>query len=408
MKLQVRFAGHPDRPLVGTLAADARGRVFFEFHHDWPGYGFDLSPVHLPLGTGGSLTTPTPAFSPLFGLFDDSLPDWWGQRVMRHHFATLNIPWNQVTPLEKLACQGGFALGALAYEPDLSPKSFRETLSTEVASLVQSARQIFHGHPVDVLPALVRGGLSPGGAQPKALVAFDATFTSAVAGGATPPPGFDSWLIKFQLDPEDPLTREEHAVTTMAASADIQVPETRLYSASDGGVHLLSRRFDRRPEGPVHLHSYAGLTHTPPRDLIDYRDLMDLTRHLSSDETEVEEMFRRAVFNVGVANDDDHSRNHAFLMDATGRWTLAPAYDLTRGSYALGSGFRAAGVNGRFSRLSRPDLVALGKSQAVRRIDDQIDKVLAAIRRWPEFADAAGLSQSHAAQLHSEMPGAAW
>jgi len=408
MKLQVRFTGLTDSPLVGTLAEDPRGRIFFEFDRDWAALGLDLSPIHLPLGTTGSLTTPTPGFSPLFGLFDDSLPDWWGQRMMRLHFAAMNIPWNQVTPLEKLACQGAFGLGALAYEPDLSPESFRETLTTDVAALVTSARDVFEGESESVLPALVRGGISPGGAQPKALVAFNADFTSAVAGGAPPPAGFEPWLVKFQLDPEDPLTREEHAITTMAAAAGIRVPETRLLPTGDGTNHLLSRRFDRAGGRRTHLHSFGGLTHTPTRELIDYRDLTDLTRHLSSDEGEVEEMFRRAVFNVGIANDDDHARNHAFLMDSSGFWTLAPAYDLTRASYALGSGFRAAGVNGRFANPTRADLVELGKSQAVRRIDDQIDRVLAAIRRWPEFAAAAGLPAAHATLLQAEMPASSW
>jgi hypothetical protein len=97
--------------------------------------------------------------------------------------AVRHIPWNKVRALDKLACQGAFSLGALAYEPDLSPASFRQTLATEVAELVASARQVLRGDPEHLLPALVRGGLSPGGAQPKALVAFNDDFTRATAGG---------------------------------------------------------------------------------------------------------------------------------------------------------------------------------------------------------------------------------
>ncbi len=114
MKVTVRYRGDPALPVVGVLAADARGRVFFEFDAEWRASGPDLSPVQLPLETTGSLTTGDPDFSPLFGLFDDSLPDWWGQRIMRRHFEEMEIPWNEVGPLEKLACQGSFALGALA------------------------------------------------------------------------------------------------------------------------------------------------------------------------------------------------------------------------------------------------------------------------------------------------------
>lgn len=408
MKISVRYLGSSDQPVVGQLADNARGRIFFEYDPEWRGRGIELSPIHLPLATGGTLTTSNPEFSPLFGLFDDSLPDWWGQRVMRRHFAEMNLPWNRVTPLEKLACQGSFALGALAYEPDLTPASFRETLSTEVASLVESARHLLHGDPERILPALIRGGLSPGGAQPKAMVSFNRDFTRAVAGGAAPPDGFSPWLVKFQLDPDEPVGREEFAVTLMAEAAGIRTPETRLFETPDGAAHFLSRRFDRPPGGPLHLHSYAGLTHTAVRELLDYGDLIDLTRHLTRHEREIEEMFRRAVFNIAIANDDDHSRNHAFLMDPAGSWTLSPAYDLTRSSYALGSGFRAGGVAGRFSQLMPADLRALGAAQAIRRVDEIISGVLDTVRRWPEFAADAGLPGPRAAALAAEMPAHQW
>lgn len=409
MKLNVRHLGIPNQPLVGSLADDARGRIFFQFDPEWIARGIELSPLRLPLNQAGPVTTPTPEFSPLFGLFDDSMPDWWGQRIMRHHFMELGIPWDKVRALDKLACQGAFSMGALAYEPDLSPNSFRTTLATEVTELVASARQILAGDPHDVLPALVRGGLSPGGAQPKALVAFDADFTHAVASGGEAPQGFSQWLVKFQLDADDPIGRAEQAVTRMAAAAGIRTPETRLHVTPDGLAHFLTKRFDRQPDTPpMHLHSFAGLTHTAVRELIDYGDLLDLCRELTQRETEVEQAFLRAAFNIGVANDDDHSRNHAFLLEPTDGWRLAPAYDLTRTGYPLGSGYRAAGIDGRFANLGPSDLRKLGRDQGVRRIDETLDRVVEVIRRWPEFAAEANLPDAHAAMLASEMPANRW
>jgi serine/threonine-protein kinase HipA len=409
MKLDVRYLGIPDQPLVGALADDAQGRIFFQYDPAWIARGIELSPLRLPLGLNGPVTTPTPGFSPLFGLFDDSMPDWWGQRIMRHHFAELGIPWNRVRALEKLACQGAFSLGALAYEPDLSPASFRQTLATEVAELVAAARQVLSGAPEHLLPALVRGGLSPGGAQPKALVGFNDDFTRATAGGGPAPAGFSLWLVKFQLDADDPVGRAELAVTRMASAAGIQTPETRLHESPDGLAHFMTKRFDRQPGMPPrHLHTFAGLTHTPVRDLIDYNDLLDLCRELTLRETEVEQAFLRAAFNIGVANDDDHSRNHAFLFDPADGWRLAPAYDLTRTSYPLASGYRAAGINGRFSGLSPRDLQRLGRDQGVRRIDESLARVIDVIRRWPEFAAQAGLPEGPAAMLAAEMPATRW
>lgn len=409
MKLDVRFLGLSDAPRIGGLADDARGRIFFQYDPAWLALGIELSPLHLPRSLTGPVTTPTSEFSPLFGVFDDSMPDWWGQRIMRHHFASMNVPWNEVRPLEKLACQGAFSLGALAYEPDLSPGSFRETLATEVTELVTAARQLLEGDPHELLPALVRGGLSPGGAQPKALVAFDADFTHAMAGGGSASDGFTSWLVKFQLDPDDPVGREEQAVTLMAAAAGIRTPETRLFCTPDGLAHFVTKRFDRQPgELPRHLHTFAGLTHTPVRDTIDYDDFLSLTRDLTLHEVEVEQAFLRAAFNIAIANDDDHSRNHAFLLDLEQGWKLSPAYDLTRTSYPLGSGFRAGGIGGRFSGLNASDLRQLARNQAIRHPDEKIGRVVDAVRRWPEFAAAAGLRESHAVMLATEMPAQRW
>jgi serine/threonine-protein kinase HipA len=411
MKLDVRYLGIPEQPLIGSLADDARGRIFFQHDPAWVARGIELSPLRLPLSLSlsGPVTTPTPGFSPLFGLFDDSMPDWWGRRIMRHHFAELGIPWNRVNALDMLACQGAFSMGALAYEPDLSPASFRGTLATEVSELVAAARQALAGDPENLLPALIRGGLSPGGAQPKALVAFDEHFTHATAGGGPAPPDFVLWLVKFQLDPDDPVGRAEQAVTRMAAAAGIRTPETRLYETPDGLAHFLTKRFDRQPGmSPKHLHTFAGLTHTPVRDLIDYADLLDLCRDLTRRETEVEQAFLRACFNIGVANDDDHARNHAFLFDPSDGWRLAPAYDLTRAGYPLGSGYRAAGIDGRFSNLSPADLRQLGRNQGVRRVDEKIASVTETIRHWPEFAAEAGLGDGHAAMLAAEMPAMRW
>ena len=408
MRVTVRYRADPDLPVVGVLASDAKGRVFFEYDAGWRAYGLELSPILLALSKGGSHTTNDPGFSPLFGLFDDSLPDWWGQRVMRRHFEEMNMPWNEVGALEKLACQGSFALGALAYEPDLSPKHFRETIATEVALMVNSARHLLRGDSGEIIPALIRGGLSPGGAQPKALLAFNEDFSEVLAGGGEAPAGFSRWLMKFQIDPDEHLCRQEHAIARMAAAAGIRVPETRLFETADGGSHFMSRRFDIGSSGPLHLHSFAGLTHTPVRDLIDYSDLLDLTRDLTLREKEVEEMFRRAVFNIAIANDDDHSRNHAFLMDSKGEWSLSPAYDMTRSGYALGSGYRAAGVMGKYSKIGLKDLRGLAAEHGLRRVQDLISEVLDAVKGWPDFADQAGISPTQAALLQDEFPAMRW
>jgi serine/threonine-protein kinase HipA len=329
----------------------------------------------------------------LHGLFQDALPDWWGERLMQRHFEERGVPWKRVTALRKLACQGDRKMGALAFRPDLDSADFNDGMVAELGELVAAAREAMRGGSGEVLAELLRSGMSPGGAQPKALLAIFEDF-SEIRLDDPAPVGFGSWLIKFDAEPVLQEGRIEAAYAAMARAAGIEVPETRLLEAA-GGCHFLTRRFDRTREGiRRHLHSYSGLTHTPLREGLEYGDLMNLARVLTADQRAVEEIFRRAVFNIAAANDDDHGRNHAFLMDDAGDWKLAPAFDLTLATYPLASGFRAARVLGKAAGISRKDLGKLGAEQGVRRVETVIDEVLAAVADWPRFAGESGISKS--------------
>jgi len=408
VKLTARYLGHPERPVIGELFEAPDHRVYFQFDAEWRDLGLELSPFYLPSSTEVSLPTPTPHFSPLFGLFDDSLPDWWGQQLLKKFFDEKGIRWNRVGVLQKLAAQGDYGIGAIGYEPDEAPDDFRSQLAIEVASLADAARGIIEGESERTLPLLIRSGITAGGAQPKALIHLSKDFKTVWPGGGDPPSGSTPWLMKFQLDREVHTTREEHAFALMAGAAGINIVDTRLLTDQKGSVHFLCRRFDRNAVEKIHLHSYAGLTHSRPSEGLEYGDLMNLTRTLCQDENAVEEIFRRAVFNVAAGNDDDHGRNHAFLMNPQGEWRPSPAYDITFATHPLATNLRSASVMGRFSSVTRADLTALGKDQGIRRIDEAIDKILTAIRRWPEFAEAAGIPETHAALLAEEFPVSDW
>jgi serine/threonine-protein kinase HipA len=119
-------------------------------------------------------------------------------------------------------------------------------------------------------------------------------------------------------------------------------------------------------------------------------------------------MFRRAVFNVAAGNDDDHGRNHAFLMDNAGEWRMSPAYDLTRTTNPLLGGMRSAAVLGKAVDVSRDDMKRLGDGQGVRRVDAVIDEVVAAVKDWDRWAGEAGLSRFRTSQVREELPGTGW
>ena len=405
MRIEVQYLGGYNKLTIGHLAEAADGRIFFEYDQEWKSHGIELSPVYLPNSTQGSVTTPTPQFGQLFGLFGDSLPDWWGQQMMKRFFQDKGIPWNSIGVLQKLACAGGHAMGAIGYEPPSATGDFRDELTVEVADLVNNATSFLHGRTDQILPGLMRSSLSPGGAQPKVLLGFNKDFSRTMAGGGDLPTGFERWLLKFDLDTDYQHGKEEYAFSIMANAAGINMAETHLLECDNGMFHFLSKRFDRPGESRRHIHTYSGITHTAIRDGVEYGQLMDLTRILTGSEIGVEEIFRRACFNVLAGNDDDHGKNHAFLMLPDGQWTVSPAYDLTSTTNPLASGMRAASVNGKSVDVGRADLRKLGESQSVRKIDEVIDEVIGAIKRWPEWAEQAGLSEHRIDQVSDEMPG---
>jgi len=408
MKLEVRYLGSGEKEVVGTLLEREDGKVFFEYDGEWVNRGRELSPIYLSNETRGSVSTPTPLFGALYGVFSDSLPDWWGEQLMRRFFSEQGIPWRRVTTLQQLGCQGSFGMGALGYEPDLSDGVFRDVLTVEIGELVRGAMELARGTAEAVVPGLLRSGLSPGGAQPKVLLGFSKNLGEVVAGGGGIPEGYDPWLLKFDLDPELELGREEYAYALMAKAAGVDMPECRLLEADGGRAHFLVRRFDLVDGRRVHLHSYSGLTHTPVRDPIDYDAMMNVTRVLTGREPEVERLFRRAVFNVAAGNDDDHGRNHSFLMDELGEWRLSPAYDLTRTSNPLLGRVRAAAVLGKAVEVGLADLMRLGEGQGVRKVATVIDEVVAAVKDWERWAEEAGLGRYRTGQVLEELPGMEW
>lgn len=169
------------------------------------------------------------------------------------------------------------------------------------------------------------------------------------------------WLIKFRhiFDPED-IGIREYECNLLAEKCGINVPEFKLTN----NEYFTTRRFDIDKEGErIHTATAGGLMglslNTP---MLDYANLLALTGYLTQNSDDVEEMFRRMVFNYLIGNKDDHCKNFSFYVckDSSGRWQwrLAPAYDLTVNSEGY-NGQHATGVNGTgFPALK--DFIAVG------------------------------------------------
>lgn len=180
-------------PLVGQLAEVDR-RVYFEYDAEFLESGLWLSPFKLPLEPGLKEHTDR-SFGPLFGLFDDSLPDGWGLLLMDRHFRQEGIAPESVSPLDRLAYLGSRTMGALTYHPPSHGDTEAPPL-LDLHALSSHSYDVLAGETEEILPQLQRAGGSPGGARPKVLVGLKGN--ELISGEEILPPEYEGWLIKFQ------------------------------------------------------------------------------------------------------------------------------------------------------------------------------------------------------------------
>jgi serine/threonine-protein kinase HipA len=310
---------------VGRLATDRPGAVF-EFDAAFIASGLEIEPLALP--AAGPIRAREPrVFDGLHGVFADSLPDAWGEELVRRRCRREGVAYESLTSLDRLAIVGHRGMGALAYRPAV-PDAGDDVVDFD--ALAHGATEILEGRDSDVLPELERLGGSSGGARPKILVALDAT-GRARAGDDEIPVGFDGWLVKFRSSRDvSDIGPLEAAYASMASAAGIDVTDHRLIPSTSGAGYFASKRFDRGRGGARrHVVSVAGtldIEWAVPQ--IDYGNLLRLVRRVTRSEAEVEQMLRRMVFNVVAHNRDDHAKQHAFIYGEDRRWHLAPAYDL--------------------------------------------------------------------------------
>jgi len=160
----------------------------------------------------------------------------------------------------------------------------------------------------------------------------------------------------------------------------------------------MTRRFDRDVQGrKLHMQSLGALRHFDYNvaGAYAYEQAVETIRLLGLGMGEVEQLARRAVFNVVARNQDDHVKNIAFLMDRRGRWRLSPAYDVAYAYNADGPWTREhqmtlAGKRGGFERddLVRFAIASGLKRPTARRV---VEQVVDAVADWPRFAADAGV-----------------
>lgn len=393
---------------LGRLAWSGRERrAYFEFDADFLSRPLPVSPFHLKPAAGLVPAPPEP-FEGLHGAFNDSLPDGWGRLLLDRRLQRAGLDPFRLTPVERLAAVGLSGMGALTYRPELidgeavSPPTGDLDWFVEQVDLVQQAMD---AADIETLQG-AQGGSA--GARPKIMIGFHPQARALVLDhGQDLPPGFEPWMVKARSE-NDPagIGTEEQAYALMARAAGIRMAETTVIETARGNRLFATRRFDRTGKGRLHMATASGLLQASHRAAtLTYEHLHKLTLILTRDQGEVERMFRHMVFNVLARNRDDHAKNHGFLMDAQGRWTVSPAYDLTLS--AGPGGEHSADIAGEGRNPGQSHMLQLARRASIppARAQEIVGAVRAAVSGWRLHADEAGLSKARTMEIEHLLNG---
>ncbi|MCR4899774.1 MAG: type II toxin-antitoxin system HipA family toxin [Treponema sp.] len=358
------------------------------------------------------------SFWGLPGVFADSLPERFGNRMMQKWLETQNIDFKDLNPIERLCYVGKRGMGALEFEP--AEEFFTDDHSKiDVDEMIQIARQILKeanenkaqiNAKQNVVEQIISITTSAGGAKAKAIIAAQeddkGNFINIYSGQAEPKPDYSYWLLKFANTENDEhlsdtdTGRLEFAYYLMAKACGIEMVECRLLPDSNGVGHFMTRRFDRVNGQKIHMATFCGIAHEDrnPVGMSSYEKLFKCCRDLKLSQDRQLQLYKRMVFNILARNQDDHTKNHSFLMFQDGKWDLSPAYDLCY-SYEKTSRFIALQqlrCNDKRDNFTKDDLLATAASAKIDAdtAEKIIKEVQTGIDSWEELATKAGLKQS--------------
>ena len=397
MKVKVKLYGQD----IGLLQ-DNNG-IYFEYDKKFLVTGYSLSPFKLPLQKGIFTNSDDKFFMGLMGVFFDSLPDKFGNKIIEAYYKEKGIDISQMSILQKLVYIGDRSIGALEYEPIESDIKTNEAVA--LRELVDGARDVLKGNVV--LPEIMEASASVGGARTKALIAIH-NDTKQMITGDTLEENWTNYIIKFDTIEESfskEYTKIEYIYMKIAKKIGIDVSDVEFLDDRDY-LHLLVKRFDRVDGEKIHLHSLCGLTHIDfnQPQIFSYEEYLKTILYLTKDYAQLEEGFKRMIFNIVSKNQDDHLKNFSFLMDKNGFWSLSPAYDLT---YAYGSGYtkyHQMTINAKYNNITKKDILKIANEFDIKNARKIIENIVTIFdEEFDKLATTLKLSEDKKKKILSNM-----
>lgn len=414
------------RQIGAVLWDESRQLGVFEYTPEFVGSGIEVAPLTMPLRSGvydfPSLATET--FKGLPGMLADSLPDKFGNAVINSWLAEQGRTPESFDPVERLCYTGRRGMGALEFEPSAGQhrdKGGKIDIAplVDLANRVIAAREQLNGvldgeDDQKALEEILRVGTSAGGARAKAVLAWNEATGEFHSGQLDAGPGYTYWLMKFDgvsgnADKEvaDPLGfgRLEYACYLLAREAGVDMARSRLHEEG-GRAHFMTQRFDRTAEGKkLHMQSLCAMRHFDFNlaRAYSYEQAIETIRMLGLGRDAIRQQVRRAFLNIFIRNQDDHTKNIAFLMDREGNWSLSPAFDVVYAYNPDGAwtSQHQMSLNGKTDGFELDDLLAFGKFADMKTVETKaiIREIEVALSKWSECTDRAGLAPEMAQRV---------
>lgn len=415
--------------MVGAVVWDeSKDYATFEFEESFIKKDIDIAPLRMPIAEAknGKRIFSFPnlnkeTYKGLPGLLADSLPDRFGNRLIDVWLAQQGRNPDSFNPVERLCYIGTRGMGALEFEPILTPFDQSST-QLELNDLVKLAKKILDERydfktnlskkNESSLLDILRIGTSAGGARAKAIIAYNPKTKDVRSGQIDNLENYEYWIIKFdgvsdkKLGDPKGYGRIEYAYYLMASECGINMNESKLLF-EDKYAHFMTKRFDRIDNNKLHMQTLCAIAHYDYNypSSYSYEQAFQVIRQLKLSYENTEQLFLRIVFNVIARNQDDHTKNISFLMDKNGKWSLAPAYDVTFAYDPKNKWMKShqMSINGKFDDINRNDILALAKNMSIKKANQKIENIIDIVSRWKDFAKKAKVAAEQVKFIQSTL-----
>lgn len=351
------------------------------------------------------------SFHSLPGLLADSLPDKFGNKLLERYLADHGRDLDDISPVERLLYVGNRGMGALEFRPqqnytEIKDDSIDLDALVGLASDILSNKESLHFSADKItMEQMINVGTSAGGARAKAIIVWNKNTNDIRSGQINAGDGYEYYIIKFdgvknnkdkdKKSDGKAYTRIEYAYHLMAKAANIEMSDCSLLCENDH-YHFMTKRFDRDDNGvKIHMQTLGALAHFDFNSpgINSYEQVSQVMQKLNLQQSEIEQLYRRMIFNIIAQNKDDHVKNISFLMNKHGVWSLSPAYDIT---YANNPNNRWTShhqltMNGKNDNFTIDDFYESARKMNIpkNRANKIIQDVIGAAGNWSTFANNA-------------------